>query len=171
FHSVKFGAPEPIESDSQSAQLMLANSPSFTTSPSIYTAHRPGAIVKAICTQSAEELISAAAPPSNQLSLVPVPTFNFIRWCPGSPGSRNNRKPLLRLLFEASGGLTVRIPPFWGVLFILYQNEALNSLPTRPSVGTVRCLSVASAFARRHFPAAKPGLPTRVALILPTRSR
>src|SRR5690606_27033779 len=103
----------------------------------MYTAHWSPAIVNATCTQSLPASISAAAPPSNQLSAVPFPTLSLMHCLPPA-FSRNNRNPLVRLLFVGPGGLTVKIPARSGVALTLYQKEALNSSFIKPAVGSVR---------------------------------
>src|SRR5690606_2878311 len=151
--------------------LTPVNAPSFTSSPLMYNAHRSGAIVKAMCIQPLAGSTSAAVLPSIQVSATPLPTFSLMRCIPAAPGSRNRRNPLVRLLLVGPGGLTVNIPAWVVMGSILYQKDALNASLVRSAIGSVRYASAAPLYARPDLPAAKPGLPTLVALILPSRSR
>src|SRR5690606_16416808 len=123
----------------------------LTTLPLMYTAASPEAMVIAICTHSSTAgSMSAAAPPSNQASPDPVPTFNLIL-CLSPAASRNRRNPFVRLFGVAvlfgSGGLTVRIPDRSGDALSLYQKTALNSSVVIAVVGNVRYASAAPLYA------------------------
>src|SRR5690348_5398211 len=106
-------------------------------------------MVIAKCTQSPVlGTTSAAAPPSNQWSVVPSPTFNLNRCLPPA-SSLKNLKPELRLFGVAgrfgSGGPITKTPARSGELFTFIQNVAENSLSSSVAAGNVKYESAAPA--------------------------